>query len=112
MRSNILFNNQSMAGNLTSVAFKFTNLERLSIHSVISGAPDGNLKIQFSNDAVDYDADVVNWIDYADSSAPILGVTQVMHNLRDISFRWVRLVYSRTSGTGFISSTFQTVKRF
>jgi hypothetical protein len=112
MRSGILFTNADMSGDLVSRAFPFTNLERLSIHATMSGVPDGSLLIQCSNDPVDYGDDVVNWVDYTDSLAPILGIEQVMYNIRDLSFRWLRLAYVQSSGTGLLSATFQTVKRF
>lgn len=109
-----LLDAQSMGASFQSRAYaiKKNRLERLSLHNVMTGSPDGLLQIQISNDEVEDGADVVNWIDYTGGSTQVLGVTQWMVNIRDLSFEWLRLVYVRTGSTGTITTTFTATKRF
>lgn len=86
-------------------ALNFYKVPRLSIQATIEGAPVGSLKIQCSNDLTKDGNLVSNWVDYADSTVAVSGPVQIMYNLKDISFKWIRLSYTFTSGTGLISSS-------
>lgn len=110
----ILFNGTELDQDRTSklVRIRYSNYERISFHNIITGSPDGNLLIQISNDPTEDDDFVSNWVDYPDSSTSLLGVDQLIINVKDLTFRWMRLVYIRVGGTGFITTNFVIVKRY
>ena len=109
-----VFNNVELDQDRISrvVRIRYSNYERVSFHNVISGSPDGSILVQTSNDPVEEEDLVTNWADYPNSSTNILGVTQLVINIKDLAFRWVRLVYISVSDTGFITSNFVVVKRY
>jgi len=114
MLNGISFNNVELDQDRLSkvVRIRYSDCERLSFQNLISGSPEGIMLVQISNDPTEDDNLVTNWIDYPDSSVNILGVTQLMINIKDLSFRWVRLAYIRTAGTGFVTTNFVLVKRY
>lgn len=80
-----------------------------SIHAVFSGAPVGSLTLEVSNDIVpvgvagNQSSNVVNWTTYTGSATAVAAAGSVMYNLVDMGFHWVRLVYTRTGGTGTLN---------
>jgi hypothetical protein len=77
-----------------------------------TGTPVGTVTLQVSYDVSSNqqrgpqfpDAGLANWFNITDpvsglTNIPISSATQVAWNLRDHSFRWFRLVYTRTSGS-------------
>lgn len=101
--------NQNQFSNIVRV--RYSDCDRLSFHSIISGSPNGSLILQISNDLVEDERLVVNWADYPDSLLNILGITQDVLNVSEISFRWVRMAYIFNSGDGFITTNFVMIKR-
>lgn len=83
-----------------------------AIQAVWTGSPVGTLKIQVSNDIVpdgvggDQASNVVNWTDYTNSSQSISGAGNFVWNVLEAGYRWVRLVYTKTSGSGTINAVF------
>lgn len=85
-----------------------------SIQAVWTGASvDGTFKLQISNDIVrvtpstgDVGTEIVNWTDYTGSSTTAAGAGDFMWNMVYSNFRWVRLVFTRTSGTGTLNAIF------
>lgn len=106
-----LVNAESMGADITSRAIQFDNVTRMSIHIIMTGSPVGVVSLQCSNDLVsDHSSDTVtNWVDYTDGSSVVSGADQVMFNIRDVSFKWIRLVYVRGSGTGSMTTNFYSV---
>lgn len=113
MLTGVLFDNIELDQNRISriVRIRYSDAERISFHSIMSGTPDGILLIQVSEDPTEDEALVTNWIDYTDSEVSVLGMTQILHNLRDLSFRWIKLVYVHANSTGFITTNFTLIKR-
>lgn len=112
MNNGILIDSMAMNADFSSKVIKLNSMERVVFNSVITGAPDGLLQIQVSDDAVNRDTDVVNWIPYPDATQSVLGYSQVAFRIKDVSFKWMRLVYVYVGGSGTITTTFSHVGRF
>lgn len=96
----------SLGANAESRPILFENIIGMSIQSIITGTPVGELKLQCCNSLTD-DADEIpagDWMDYANSAIAISGATKEMHELENSDIKWFKLVYTRTSGTGSITS--------
>lgn len=85
-----------------------------SFQAVLTGAPAGTLKLQMSNDvgtitsAADHTGlGITNWTDVTGSSFTVAAAGNWGWDYTVPGFRWVRLVWIPTSGTGAISVTFQ-----
>lgn len=102
----------SMVGNINSNGVDLQQLNLESISAVYTGAPVGSIKIQVSNDIVPVapgsnpSANVVNWSDYTGSPSAVSAAGNVTYNLTFAGYRWVRLVYTFTSGTGTLNVYF------
>lgn len=84
-----------------------------SIQATITGSPVGVLSLQGSNDFGRENAPfnpsvVANWTEITGSSAAVSGAGSVMWNYQNCGFKWVRLVYVATSGTGSIVARFNS----
>jgi hypothetical protein len=83
-----------------------------AIQIVFSGSsPTGTFKLQASCDpgnpqsqseAQQY-AGVTNWTDVANSSNAVTDSGNLLWNISDPGYQWVRVVWTRTSGTGNIT---------
>lgn len=106
--------NGDMSASINSVGIILDQIPLASIHAVWTGSPVGTLKLQVSNDLVkipvsgsaDMAANVVNWTDYTGSSQAVSGAGDFMFNLLSNGYYWIRLVYTRSSGTGTLNVTF------
>lgn len=94
-----------MSGNVTSDAIDYLSYPLGSIQAVFTGAPVGTFVIQTSGDSTNTPASVVNWTDYASSTLAISAAGNTEWILTGIGYRWVRLKYTRTSGTGTLNAT-------
>lgn len=101
----------SMGASTNSIGIDLNQILNCSIQAVWTGTPTGTLKIQVSNDNVPYgtssnpSANVVNWTDYTGSSQSLSGSAgNFVWNMLDSGYRWIRLVYTRSSGTGTINA--------
>lgn len=112
MINSILINNASMDADFVSKVIKLNTMERIVLNSIISGSPDGSLQVQVSDDVVNKETDVLNWIPYPGATQTVLGYTQVAFRIKDVSFRWLRLVYVFVGGSGNITTTVSSVGRF
>lgn len=69
-----------------------------SIQVKWTGTPTGTLKLQCSNDV---ESTVTDWEDIPGSSVAIAGAAgQQVYNYVRAPFRWVRLVWTASSGSG------------
>lgn len=99
---------------VTSLGLDMNQMVLASIQAVYTGSPVGTLKLQISNDIVSAPPGggtnlaslVTNWSDYTGSSLSISAAGDFTYNLLDIGYRWLRLVYTKSSGTGTINATF------
>ncbi len=95
------------------------NWNAIGSGSLTSGA--GTLKLQISNDnvqlpqmsgpvaGIDPATNVRNWTDYSGSSYAVVastGSSSFMWNVLYPGYRWVRMVYTSSSGSGVMSASF------
>lgn len=98
-----------MSGNLASNGVDVNQIFMFSIQAVFTGAPVGSLKVQVSNDDVpdapgsNPSANVVNWVDYTGSATAVSGSGNFMWIISNGGYKWVRIAYTFTSGTGSLS---------
>ena len=74
-----------------------------AIQAVITGSPVGSIKLQVSNDfdpANPTTTQPTNWTDVTSSVTAISAATSVVWEDGDSTYRWVRVLYTKTSGTG------------
>lgn len=82
----------------------------IAIQAVFTGSPVGTARLQGSCDfgarnqpQAGGNDQVVNWTDIADSDAAITGAGSASWNFQGSFYKWIRLVYISTSGTGTIT---------
>lgn len=82
-----------------------------SIQLVFTGTPGGSFSLQASNDTGSIDAThpdvsthgVMNWTDVQDSPVTVAAAGDLMYDVRIAGYNYVRVIYTRTSGTGTIT---------
>jgi len=100
-----------MAQSFNMRAIYLGHIAQYAIQLVFTGAPVGTFKLQCSNDAgkpnaeskAEQSASVVNWTDIASSSSAISVAGNITWNAENVGYLWVRVVYTRTSGTGSVT---------
>lgn len=105
-------NASSMGASLNSIGVHVSAVDLVSIQAVWSGggSPNGTFKIQVSNDdvaegsAANPSVNVVNWSDYTGSAVAISADGDLAYNIANFGYRWIRLVYTRTSGTATLNT--------
>lgn len=98
-----LIDNVSMGASINSAAQQLDHIYGFSIQLVFTGTPNGSFKMQCSNDDVETGSQVVNWTDVANSAQAITAAGDMIYNYDGSHFKWVRLVYTRSSGTGTLN---------
>lgn len=88
-----------------------------AIQLVFTGSPVGTYKLQCSNDPGMPDggmtpqaSNVTNWTDIADSDQDISASGNIVWNVENAGYTWVRVSYTATSGTGSLTSARANVK--
>ena len=116
MKSNtiqMVLSSSSLAGNITSNPIPLDQIYGFAIQAVWTGVPTGTLKLQASSDSPSRQTQtslggpdvITNWTDVANSSVALTGSSgNYMWNFTSCMFRYVRLVYTSTSGTGSITA--------
>lgn len=85
-----------------------------SVQAVFTdAAATGTLKIQMSNDVNDATNPAkpftpTNWTDITGASVAVAGVAPVAILLTLVSYRWLRVVFTRTGGAGTFSASFKS----
>lgn len=102
-----ILNNTSMATDVTSIGYSASHL--MSIQNVFSGSPVGSIKLQSSNDQVTTEDLITNWYDVEDSTKVVNGSGIGNYNIHDFAFKWIRIKYTATSGTGNITSIINSI---
>lgn len=93
-----IFSSQSLGANATSSAQTLDQAFGFSVQAQWTGASAaGTLKLQASLDGT-------NWDDISGASTTIAGAGNILWNVTDVMFPWVRVVFTRTSGTGSLST--------
>ena len=107
------FNKVAATAPATSSAIIALNLYRGSVQATFSAANSGTLKIQVSNDvppgSPTYAFTPTNWSDLAGASATIAGATSALIPVTELSYYWVRLVWTPTAGAGTITAQVQAL---
>lgn len=94
-----------MSATINGAAIDLDQIYGFSVQAIWSGTPTGTLGLQFSNDIAQGGAAPTNWT--ADSTQALSGSAgSYMWNIWPANYRWVRLVYTKTSGTGTLNATY------
>ncbi len=100
------WNSLTMSGNLTTNAIPLNHIYGFSIQVVWSGGTAiGAFTVQASNDITNVGANVLNWETVANSSIAASGSGSAFYNYNGAFYKWFRIVYTYTSGTGTITAT-------
>ncbi len=96
----------------TSQGFNLSHIANFAFQAVTTGAPVGVFKVQVSCDAgqpsaaseAQQVATVTNWSDLPNATVAVSASGTHLINVVDAGYNWARIVYTKTSGTGAISS--------
>lgn len=115
-----IYINQSMTTSSKSIGIDINQEFAWSIQAEWTGAPVGTLTIEVSNDIVPVApatpsngnpvgpnpaANVVNWSTYTGSAVVVSGTSGNWMYISQLGpYRWVRLSYTATSGTGTLNA--------
>jgi len=105
-----IFTNAAMTGNLASKPVDSALYGLVSIQAIWTGSPVGNFFIETSNDVGVLNPDgsvggLVNWTTYTGSLLVAGGVAgNWFWHIEDAGFKWVRLSYAFTSGSGTLNA--------
>lgn len=97
-----------LSANWESRPILLANAKAWSAQLFFTGSPIGAFKIQVSNDTVRYQdvaegaSLVTGWTDYSGSSASVSDAGDIHYNIRDAGYRWGKIVYTRSGGSGFL----------
>lgn len=103
----------SMNASVKSDVLNLRDLKGYSIQAVITAAssPIGQLYIEVSNDmtATDNPSEVVHWSVLSETIVDLSDIdpsgADVIFNLQSANYKWARLGYDRTSGSGTLNAT-------
>lgn len=102
--------NGDMSGNIISApAMLVVQMFGDAIQLVWTGTPTGTFSVQYSCDVgIDQFGDgVVNWSTHPTSILPIVATDgNWIFNCVWLNVKWVRLLYTATSGTGILNARF------
>jgi hypothetical protein len=99
---NTLADAQDISASFNSAVLALDFITGFSIQAIFTGAPVGEFKLQASNDNL---AVPVNWSDVADSNQAITAAGDIMWVYDGAHFKFCRVVYTSTSGTGSCNIT-------
>ena len=94
------------------------HIANYAIQLVFTGSPQGNFKLQASNDVGSIDSasastqvsGITNWTDIADSAVTVSAAGDVMWTVENAGYTWVRVVWTATGGSGSLTSARAYVK--
>jgi hypothetical protein len=96
----------SMGADVESDEVLIDQIYGFAIQAVYTGTPNGTLKIQASCDDVQKSSDVTNWIDVSGATATITAAGSVIIQVPYAFYKWFKVVFVRTSGTGSLTITY------
>lgn len=91
-------------GNVTGIQLNTNQWMTASFHAYFGDATaTGTLKVQISNDPCPYgnitpDFTATNWVDLPNATAAVTAGSSAVISVANCAYRWMRLVYTRTSG--------------
>lgn len=106
-----LIDSQSMGASITSDAFESVAYFGLSVHAIVSAgaSPSGSLKVQFSNDKLSW-VDAVSLTEAVNPQAVSANGSFIWIWRDMMPTKWLRVVYTRTSGTGTLRALISGVR--
>lgn len=101
-----------MASSFVTDGFYLGHIAYFSIQAFFTGSPTGNFTLEASNDKGIEDrtsggwsaAGVSNWTTVADSAFPVTAAGDVMWDVQNVGYRWVRVRWTWTAGSGSVTS--------
>lgn len=103
----------SMGASVTSSVADLKNIGPTSVQFIwyTGSTPVGEMKLQGSNQVFNSATSVASWTDlstsiYAGSVALSGNSGSYMYNISNAGFRWLRAIYTRTSGSGTLDINF------
>lgn len=100
-----IISDKAMNVNFESQPILLDQIYGANLQAVYTGTPNGFFKLQASNDDVPLTSQVTNWTDVIGSTQLISSSGSIMWNLNGAFYRWVKIVYTVTSGTGVCNIT-------
>jgi hypothetical protein len=108
----LTFDSTNLASSVTSEPIFLGHIPDYSIQIFFTGTHGGNFKLQVSNDKgnpqaaleVNVDYEITHWTDVADSAFTVAAAGDVFWDVQNSGARWVRVVWTQTSGSGTITS--------
>ena len=91
----VLLPTTDMSGDINTNIVMLDSIVLLALQAHWTGTPTGILKLQASNDGA-------IWSDITDSTVNVSGPGDTLYNLSEMGYNRLRLVYTRTSGSGSI----------
>lgn len=113
-----LLESGDMSTSLKSIGIDLNQAAICSIQAIWQGAPKGKINLEISNDIVpvasvisnpvgpDPAANVINWSYYTGSNVAVTEAGDFLWILKDVGYRWIRLSYTPTSGSGVLKVVF------
>lgn len=91
-----------MQATITSEPLYLGSIINCSFQIVYTGTPNGNFKLQASNDIVDSikdvsSSDIVNWTDITGTTVNITSAGSHLYELEAIGYQWIRVVWTDSS---------------
>ena len=89
-----------MSASFSSDPILLDQIYGFSFQAVFTGSPNGTFKLQCSNDDVKLSSEVSQWSDVGSTSQAISAAGDLFYNIDAAHYKWVRIVYTRSSGSG------------
>lgn len=99
----------SMGGDVTGPATNIQFIDNIAIQLNFTGTPTGDFKIQGSSDHQEVNGVVTNegnWVDITLSPSPAAAgaADNILINMTQLAFPFIRVFYDRSSGTGSLDA--------
>ena len=107
----LVLENADMGADFESPPINVAAYIGVNLQAIYTGSPTGALVIQASGAITNRPSDIAasSWIDIGQDA--VLSAGNSMFNIRTPFYKWLRIVYRRTSGTG-IATTITANLRF
>lgn len=96
-----------LASNIDGYTINCEQMVIASFNIICTGAPSGKFQVQYSNDIVQIvngaQTIVTNWTTDASLDTAVAAAGSYLIKIPDIAFRFVKLIYTKTSGTGAVT---------